>query len=352
VSDWSAALLSEYREIERSRLGAPLSADELSGWLKAAERRNRAHAGEQAEDPEAERSGPGLLGRSVTVRGTGARLELPTIAARIRIGEAEAAEARGELSAGDGLLRTAYCLAHARDRAALDRLADPAEAQAAVREWAAAALTCGEGEIEAAIAELVERAFPEEEPEPDGPQTPDWPGLVQALRSRCGGTSEYWLHGPHWAHAAWMLRAAGREARRRQKAMAEAMGRAAPMDPDDPAVLAIGRYRELKRTLMEAPGMRRQTVDLGEGRSIGIRELTYGELKRIEADGGSLPLEWPLLEQFRGREAELEGLAVSEVRTAAEAVYALTFGGGMPAAPEGVPTGAAAAAGTGEGGKA
>jgi hypothetical protein len=335
VTDWSPALLAEFRSLERARLGAPLTPEELAGWLRAVERRNRAHAGDEGEDPETARSGAGLLGRSVAVAGTGVRLELPTIAARIRIGEAERERDAERWTDGECLHWTAYCLAHARDRAALDRLATPADGRAVVREWAAGALTCSEADVETAVAALLEGVFPEEDADPGGATAPDWPGLIQALRGRCGGTSQYWLHAVSWPHAAWMLRAAVREARRRQRALAEAMGRAAAMDPDDPAVRAIGQYRELRRRLQEMPGMKRETVTLSDGRTIEVRELTYGELRRIQAEGDALPLEWPLLEQFRGREAELDALGVSDVRQAAERVYALSFEGGKPAVSDG-----------------
>lgn len=71
--------------------------------------------------------------------------------------------------------------------------------------------------------------------------------------------------------------------------------------------------------------MKKQTVALDEGRQIEIREMLWSEAKRVREDGDKLPMEWPLEEQFKGREQELAGLGVSEIRKAAEAVYALTF---------------------------
>lgn len=71
--------------------------------------------------------------------------------------------------------------------------------------------------------------------------------------------------------------------------------------------------------------MKRETITLDGGRRVEVRELTWGELSRVRAEGETLPMEWPLLQQFAGREKELDGLGVSEVRTLAEAVYRLSL---------------------------
>ena len=79
--------------------------------------------------------------------------------------------------------------------------------------------------------------------------------------------------------------------------------------------------------------MKKETITLDDGRRIDIREMTWAEARRIRAEGETLPMEWPLEEQFRGREAEMDGLGVSEIRELASAVYRLTFAEFAPLAP-------------------
>lgn len=88
-------------------------------------------------------------------------------------------------------------------------------------------------------------------------------------------------------------------------------------------MIAIGTYRELKKRLKEA-GVKRQEVDLGDGRKVTVREMTRAELRRATAEADTLAYDWPLEQQFVGREAELDALGVSEIRQLSDTVYALT----------------------------
>jgi hypothetical protein len=69
-------------------------------------------------------------------------------------------------------------------------------------------------------------------------------------------------------------------------------------------------------------------VRLDDGGTCEVREMTWAELQKVQAEGETLPMEWPLLQQFAGREQELESLGVSDVRKLAEKVYALTLAPG------------------------
>lgn len=72
--------------------------------------------------------------------------------------------------------------------------------------------------------------------------------------------------------------------------------------------------------------MKRKTVTVDDGRTFEVREMTFGEILEVRARGQELPYTWPVEQQFVGREEELKALGGSEVRTLAEAVYALTYG--------------------------
>lgn len=325
ISDWDDALRAEYERIVTRRLGAPLTADELSGWLAAVERRNRALAGDAAADPEAAAAGAGLLDRAVELPGTTVVLRLPTMAAEIRIEAIQRAQESGRLTRAQALRRTAYCLAHGGDRAAMAGLWDAAAAAPSVDAWAGRELTCSEEVLEAAVARLREGAYPEPETQADPGATTDWAGLAEALARHCAAPPEHWLYDVPLSQAVWMLRAVSRRQRRQDRAIAEAQGRTAAVDPDAPEVRAIGEYREMRRRLQEMPDMKRETIELEGGRKVQVREMTWGELARVRAEGDTLPMEWPIEQQFAGREGEIAGLGVSEVRTLAEAVYRLSF---------------------------
>jgi hypothetical protein len=122
--------------------------------------------------------------------------------------------------------------------------------------------------------------------------------------------------------------------RREAEALAAAAGVARAPSVRDPRVLAIRAYRRLKDRL-KGVAMKKAMARLDDGREIEVREMTWAEAKRVRDEGETLPMEWPLLQQFAGREAELDGLGVSEVATLASAVYRLTFAplsGSSPAA--------------------
>jgi hypothetical protein len=63
--------------------------------------------------------------------------------------------------------------------------------------------------------------------------------------------------------------------------------------------------------------------------------MTWAELQKVQAEGETLPMEWPLLQQFAGREQELATFGVSDVRKLAEKVYALTLAPGESSQPRG-----------------
>ena len=89
--------------------------------------------------------------------------------------------------------------------------------------------------------------------------------------------------------------------------------------------------------------MKRERLRLEDGRTCEVREMTWAELRQVQAEGETLAMTWPLEQQFKGREAELDGLGVSEVRRLAEAVYGLTLRtAGSVAVPEPQPASPAA----------
>lgn len=147
--------------------------------------------------------------------------------------------------------------------------------------------------------------------------------MIRSLVEHCGGWPQRWLYGISEAAALWMLRAAGRELRRRQYLRAKAEGHCVAVSDDDPVVRAIGTYRELKKRLKEMPDVKRKNIEIEPGRVIEIRELTWGEHLTIRERGNDLPATWPL-EQQLPREA-IADLGVSDVSRLADAIYALSY---------------------------
>jgi hypothetical protein len=325
VSDWTAELRAEHDEMLRARLGIPLAIDDLNQWLAAAERRNRAHAGDDVADPESTAGAHALLYRRIPIAGTRVVLEPETIAARIRIDEAAKADDEGKASRTETLRAIAYCLAHARDRQALADLATRAQARRTIDAWAAAELTCPPETLELAIATTQANLYPLPDHAPEDTIPADWPAILASLAEHIGATPDHWLYEVPWSQAVWLLRAMVRQQRRRAQKIAQQTGQTSPFDPDSAEVKAIGEYRELKRRLMEAPEMKREKIRLDDNRAIEIREMTYAELRKVQAEGSTLPMEWPLEQQFAGRLEALDGLGVSEIRKLAEAVYRVTF---------------------------
>lgn len=60
------------------------------------------------------------------------------------------------------------------------------------------------------------------------------------------------------------------------------------------------------------------------GQTLALREMTHGEVRKIRADGDTLPITWPLEQQLSAE--VLDALPHSEAVAAAQAVYDLTFG--------------------------
>lgn len=166
VADWEPRLRAEWAEIAASRLGVPLTADELGEWLKAVDQRNRAITG-AAGGPAEVSDGEPLLRQAVMVPGTRVRLYAPTIAVEIR---ADCLRRRIEqvqdVDARLATLTEAYLLAHAHNAEALALVAgmgDPDrgdEWQTVVRQWAAAHLTCSLASVRRAIERARQVAYP------------------------------------------------------------------------------------------------------------------------------------------------------------------------------------------------
>lgn len=176
VDDWDAALRAEHDEIVRARGGRPLTSDELAAWLRAVEKRNRAHA-QEADEPADDDA---LLERRVRLRGTAVELRLPTLAARIRLQAVDRWLAEGRVDGRTALVLSAYCLAHGHDAAALGRIFEPAAARWEALRWGGSELTCAsDEEIVAARARLFDGVYDRTEAgDPDDPKarTPAGPG--------------------------------------------------------------------------------------------------------------------------------------------------------------------------------
>ena len=175
VDDWDAALRAEHDEIVAARGGRPLSSDELAAWLRAVDRRNRAHEGMH----DAEGTDDDLIDRRVRIAGTLVDLRLPTLAARIRIEAADRWLAEGRLDGRAHLVLSAYCLAHGHDADAMALLYDAQSARREALRWGSSALTCGNDAIAAARSRLLAGAYDEPDAEdPDDPkaQAPAGPG--------------------------------------------------------------------------------------------------------------------------------------------------------------------------------
>lgn len=74
--------------------------------------------------------------------------------------------------------------------------------------------------------------------------------------------------------------------------------------------------------------MLRQTVTVttveGKAREIELREMTFGEVRRIREEGEKLPFTWPVETQVPAE--ALHDLPGSEVKRLAQVVYDLTYG--------------------------
>jgi hypothetical protein len=68
----------------------------------------------------------------------------------------------------------------------------------------------------------------------------------------------------------------------------------------------------------------KRTVRVSTGREFDVREMTFGEVRRIRAEGDSLPYTWPAEQQLPPE--ALDDLPNSDVHALAEAVYELTYG--------------------------
>ena len=167
VEDWDAALRAEHDEIVQARGGRPLTSDELAAWLRAVDRRNRAHDGEAEEEGDDE----ALLERRVRIPGTDVVLRLPTLAARIRLASVDRWLADGRIDGRTHLVVQTYCLALGHDAAALGLVHDARSARATAEHWAAC-LTCSEEALLRSRARLFAGAYDDDAAEDEDPDDP------------------------------------------------------------------------------------------------------------------------------------------------------------------------------------
>ena len=320
VRHWPPRLRKAVAEIVEKRGGQPLAPEALTRLADACAAGERAERGISAGGAAA-----GLLGRQATVGNV--TFETPTLAARIFL---EAAEARPtppqwlDRPEGWRLYLTAFACAHGREPAKLAAANSAERCRWAVEDFAAT-VGATDGEVAAALAE-VQSAELYPPPRPGKPRLagPDWHTVLSRLAAESGTSMREWLYGAPDCRAMWALSAIGDSDR------AAARDPKRP-DPEDPMIEATATWKKLEAAFKEEPPVRKAKIAAAVDREIEVREMTWGELKAIEADGSSgapkLPMEWPLEQQFKGREGELSALGVSEVRRLSEAIYSLTFGG-------------------------
>jgi len=337
-----------------AKRGGAIDATEFAEAVRLCESCRLADDG-SPDDPGSQ---SGLLPRAVPA---GALvLRTPTIAARVVLTAVAGWQVPPESAASPaaaaeyGTLLTAWVCAHGRDPEALALLSE--QTAPAIVADLRSRLGCTLAEVQAGLAEIVANLYPEPDvlerwcAEADAqvdaaegkpataPQPTDWAGILLALAAETGGTTEQWLQAyePHLLHEL----AALRRRRRREIAALDRHSREAP-DPEAPKARAARAWNAFETRLLqrrsidtasmpklEKTEMKRELVKFEDGRACEIREMTWAELQKLRAEGETLPMEWPLQQQFKDREQELDGLGVSEVRKLAERVYALTFADG------------------------
>lgn len=318
--------------IARER-GVAIDAAEFAEAVRLCEECRRADLG--AAEPGRQ---DGLLPRSIPVGCLVVRT--PTIRARLVLQTAGSCGRLGPADGGKGdveywALLTAWVLHHGRDGDELARLTE-ATAPGIVADLRAR-MGATLGELQAAIGEVTRDLYPEASllelwaDQEEERSAPDWAGVLLTLASEGCGATEALLDAPE--PQVHHLFAGLRRQRQAEAAAWDRHSSAAP-DPQSPKCRAARAWTAFESQLRtrrairqeETVPMKRERVTLDDGRSCEVREMTWAELRKVQAEGETLAMEWPLEEQFKGREAELDGLGVSEVRKLAERVYGLTLG--------------------------
>jgi hypothetical protein len=328
-------LRAAVEEILAARGGLPLSRPELSALEAVYE------DGEWAERGLSSFWGcpMGLLGREVELSLSGGlAVRTPTLAALILLELADGWPAPDAYHGGEWpLLLRAWACVHGSDRRALARASVSATAcSREVLSWTMQTGALDPDHIEAlrsAVGAVWSsemyahlRHDPPSEQGADAwrPKAAAWHAILLRLVRGAGSTLSQWLYDVPESRAFWILRALDDS----DRAGEMALNPKAAARPDDPRIIAREAWEKLEKCLTEKPKMRTRQVPVSDGRTVTVREMTFGEMRQVrdQEKSAALPATWPLEVQFADRQEELDALPANDVFSLAEAVYDLTYG--------------------------
>jgi hypothetical protein len=277
----------------------------------------------------------GMLGREVELGADGGLAVCsPTLGALILLElAAEWPAPRGIRDDEWPVLLRAWACVHGHDRRALARAAVSAEACGrTVLAWVMQTdATSHMDALRSALEEVwsgelyAHLAPPASAEEREWlPKARAWHLLALRLVRGCGGTVGHWLHAVPESQAFWMARALADA----DRAEVQAANPAAAPKQDDPRIVARAAWKAVEKQLTEKYEMRTRQVPVSGGRTVAVREMTFGEMRQVRdrEKGAALPATWPVEVQFADRQAELDALPANDVFALAEAVYELTYG--------------------------